>query len=136
MTALTRSVHAAKAASSATAGRHHTNTLSARVLAPLSAGDSSQVMGVVVEVLGEHAAAVELERTGAGQFREEIVLHGHPGWTRDLELGMRVQATGEWDLADWHQWEATERAHYLAIRGRLEFRVSAAHSNGAHSAAA
>lgn len=70
MTTLTRSVHAAKTASSTPTGRRSRNTAAVRALGPLSAGDSSQVVGVVVEVLGEHAAALELQRTGAGAFRE------------------------------------------------------------------
>lgn len=133
MSALTRSVHAAKFASAA----HSTSRgFASGLRLPLAPRDSSEVIGVVVEVLGEHAAAVELERTGAGQFREEIVVHGHPGWTRDLAPGTRVQATGDWDLADWHGWNATERSHYLAIRGRLEFRVWSAHTVATHGGAA
>ncbi|MDO5619169.1 hypothetical protein [Kocuria sp.] len=135
MTTLTRTVHAATARFAA-ADETRRGSTGLRGLSSLGPRDSSQVTGVVVEVLGEQAAAVELERTGAGQFREEIVVHGQPGWTSELTPGARVHATGEWELADWHQWTAGERAHYLAIRGRLEFRVHAVQILGAHSVAA
>lgn len=136
MTALTRSVHAATTARHKGGGHHRAAAMSTRGSSPLAARDSSQVTGVVVEILGEHALAMELENTGAGQFREEIVVHGGPGWTRDVQAGDRMHATGEWDLADWHQWDATERAHYLAIRGRLEFRVCGVQTLNSSGAAA
>lgn len=136
MTALTRSVHAATTARHEGGGDRRAAVVSRQGLSPLAARDSSQVTGVVVEILGEHAVALELENTGAGAFREEIVVHGRPGWTRDLQAGDRMHATGEWDLADWHQWDATERAHYLAIRGRLEFRVCGVQTLNSSSAAA
>lgn len=128
MAALTRSVHAAKAASSPAVGSNTMNPVfiqhSVGTTQTNRAGTESTVTGVVVELLGANAVAVELEHTGAGVFREEILLHGGPGWVGELTVGQRIHASGQWAIANPCAWDATERARYLAIRGRLEFRVA------------
>lgn len=120
MTALTRSVHASKIVVS-DGPAHSLASVPMRESQLGAVRDSSHVTGVVVDIMGAHAVAVELECTGSGEFREEIVLHGEAGWGNQLSVGERVHVTGEWELADWHLWPAHERSRYLAIRGRLEF---------------
>ncbi|MDO4255487.1 MAG: hypothetical protein Q4C81_10165 [Kocuria sp.] len=126
MTALARSVHASTI--------RRTPIVEWETLSPQaspghgSVSGASQVTGVVTQVMGPHAVALDLESTAVGQFREEIVLHGESGWNRDVQVGAHIRITGEWELADWHLWEPTERSHYLAIRGRLDFRIGSIQS--------